>query len=93
MIATGIEHSVQDCVDVAFAHVGLDPADHVRIDERNLRPAEVDRLVGDASKAKAKLGWEPRTSFRELIELMVDADLDRLAEVAPTGAASRPARG
>jgi GDPmannose 4,6-dehydratase len=93
VIATGIEHSVQECVDVAFAHVELDPQEYVRLDPRELRPAEVDHLVGDASKARKKLEWEPRTSFKELIEMMVDADLERLAEEAPTGAASRPAPG
>jgi GDPmannose 4,6-dehydratase len=91
VIATGIEHSVRDCVDIAFAHAGLDPDDHVRIDPRHLRPAEVDHLVGDASKAREKLGWEPRTSFRELIEMMVDADLERLA-LAPEKAGARETR-
>jgi GDPmannose 4,6-dehydratase len=91
VIATGVEHSVQDCVDVAFAHAGLDPDEYVRVDPRFLRPAEVDHLVGDASKAKEQLGWEPRTSFRELVEMMVDADLERLAEPAPTGARPRRA--
>jgi GDPmannose 4,6-dehydratase len=93
VIATGVEHSVRDCVDVAFSHAGLEPDDYVRVDSRYLRPAEVDHLVGDASKAKEKLGWEPRTSFRELVEMMVDADLERLAEPAPTGARTRPAPG
>jgi GDPmannose 4,6-dehydratase len=93
VIATGMEHSVQECVDVAFAHAELDPQEYVRVDPRNLRPAEVDHLVGDASKARRQLGWAPRTSFKELIEMMVDADLERLAEEAPTGAASRPAPG
>ena len=79
VIATGVEHSVRDCVEVAFSHAGLDPDEYVRVDPCYLRPAEVDHLVGDASKAKEKLGWEPRTSFRELIEMMVDADLERLA--------------
>jgi GDPmannose 4,6-dehydratase len=79
VIATGVEHSVRDCVEIAFAHAGLDPDEHVRVDPRYLRPAEVDHLVGDASKAKEKLGWEPRTSFRALIEMMVEADLARLA--------------
>jgi GDPmannose 4,6-dehydratase len=78
VIATGEEHSVQEFVDIAFAHAGLDPAQHVRTDPEFLRPAEVDHLVGDASKARAHLGWEPRVSFRELTELMVDADLQRL---------------
>jgi GDPmannose 4,6-dehydratase len=80
VIATGVEHSVRDCVDIAFAHAGLDPGDHVRIDPRFLRPAEVDHLVGDASKAREKLGWEPRTPFRRLVEMMVDADVERLAQ-------------
>jgi GDPmannose 4,6-dehydratase len=79
VIATGIEHSVRDCAEIAFAHAGLDPDEHIRVDPRNLRPAEVDHLVGDASKARQQLGWEPRTSFRELIEMMVDADLERLS--------------
>jgi GDPmannose 4,6-dehydratase len=79
VIATGIEHSVRECVDIAFAHAGLDPDEHVRADPRFLRPAEVDHLVGDASRARQKLGWEPRTSFRQLIEMMVDADLERLS--------------
>ena len=93
VVATGEEHSVRDCVDIAFAHAGLDPDEHVRVDPRFLRPAEVDHLVGDASKAKEKLGWVPRTSFRELVEMMVDADLERLAETAPTGARARPVPG
>jgi GDPmannose 4,6-dehydratase len=87
VIATGVEHSIRECVEIAFAHVGLEPDDHVRVDPRHLRPAEVDHLVGDASKAKENLGWEPRTSFRELIEMMVDADLERLTRApAPAGA-------
>jgi GDPmannose 4,6-dehydratase len=93
VIATGIEHSVRECVEIAFAHAGLEPDDHVRVDPRYLRPAEVDHLVGDASKAKQELGWEPRTSFRELIEMMVDADLERLGEPAPTGGRTRPVPG
>ena len=67
VIATGETHSVRELVDVAFAHVGLDPGDHVKIDPRFLRPAEVEHLIGDASKAREKLGWEPRTSFAELV--------------------------
>jgi GDPmannose 4,6-dehydratase len=93
VIATGVEHSVRDCVEIAFAHAGLDPDEHVRIDPRFLRPAEVDHLVGDASKAREKLGWEPGTSFRELIEMMVDADLERLAEPASIAARTRPVPG
>ena len=79
VIATGESHSIQEFVDVAFARVGLDPAQHVVIDPEFLRPAEVDHLVGDASKAREKLGWEPRVSFQELVEMMVDADLERLS--------------
>jgi GDPmannose 4,6-dehydratase len=75
VIATGQAHSVRDCVNVAFDHVGLDPAKYVKTDEALMRPAEVDHLIGDYGKAKRVLGWEPRTSFEELIRLMVDADL------------------
>ena len=74
VIATGEGHSVQECVDIAFDQAGLDVADHVVIDESLKRPAEVDHLIGDYSKAKRDLGWEPRTSFEQLIRLMVDAD-------------------
>jgi GDPmannose 4,6-dehydratase len=80
VIATGVAHTVRDCVDIAFDQVGLDPRTYVKVDDKLKRPAEVDLLVGDASKAKRELGWEPRTSFEELIRLMVDADtklLDR----------------
>jgi len=79
VIATGVEHSVQTFVDLAFAHVGLDPAKHVVTDQEFVRPAEVDHLVGDASKARGELGWEPKVSFQELVEMMVDADLERLS--------------
>jgi GDPmannose 4,6-dehydratase len=84
VIATGQAHSVQELVDVAFAQVDLDPKEYVRIDERFMRPAEVDHLIGDYSKAKEKLGWEPRTSFQELVRLMVDADLELLRSGVPT---------
>ena len=83
VVATGEAHSVRELVDVAFAHVGLDPDDHVEIDPRFLRPAEVEHLIGDATKAREKLGWEPRTSFEELVRLMVDADLELLASGVP----------
>jgi GDPmannose 4,6-dehydratase len=78
VIATGQAHSVRDCVNVAFDHVDLDPGEHVKTDDALKRPAEVDHLIGDFSKAKRRLGWEPRTSFEELIRLMVDADLELL---------------
>jgi GDPmannose 4,6-dehydratase len=79
VIATGEEHSVRECVEIAFEHVGMDFDRHVIVDPAFLRPAEVDHLVGDASKARERLGWEPRVSFKELVEVMVDADLERLS--------------
>jgi GDPmannose 4,6-dehydratase len=87
VVATGEPHSVREFCELAFGHVGLDADQYVKSDPEFLRPAEVDRLVGDASKAREQLGWEPRHSFRDLVEMMVDADLDRLstAQVAPTG--------
>jgi len=87
VVATGEAHSIREFLDLAFARAGLDPGDHVRVDERFLRPAEVDHLVGDASKARAELGWEPEVTFRKLVELMVDADVERLARSAATGIA------
>jgi GDPmannose 4,6-dehydratase len=78
VIATGETHSVQELVEVAFAHVGLDWREHVTQDTQFMRPAEVDMLVGDASRARAKLGWEPQVRFRELVAMMVDADLELL---------------
>jgi len=83
VIATGEAHSVRELVDLAFDQVGLDPGGHVEIDPRFLRPAEVEHLIGDYSKAKEKLGWQPRTSFEELVRLMVDADLELLAAGVP----------
>jgi GDPmannose 4,6-dehydratase len=79
VIATGVAHSVRDCVEIAFDQAGLPIEDHVVIDESLKRPAEVDHLIGDYSKAKRDLGWEPRTSFEQLIRLMVDADLKLLS--------------
>jgi GDPmannose 4,6-dehydratase len=80
VIATGVEHSVRDFVQAAFEHVGLEPDPHVVIDPSLMRPAEVDHLVGDASSARAELGWEPRVSFAELVTLMVDADVARVGD-------------
>jgi GDPmannose 4,6-dehydratase len=74
VIATGISHSVRECLEIAFDQAGVEIADHVVLDDSLKRPAEVDHLIGDASKAKRDLGWKPRTSFEELIRLMVDAD-------------------
>jgi GDPmannose 4,6-dehydratase len=83
VVATGRTHSVRELVRVAFDHVGLDPKDAVRVDPRFLRPAEVEHLIGDASRAREVLGWEPRTSFEEMIRLMVDADLELLSSGVP----------
>jgi GDPmannose 4,6-dehydratase len=83
VIATGEAHSVRELVNVAFAHVELDPEEYVRIDERFLRPAEVEHLIGDPSKAREKLGWVPKTSFEDMVRLMVDSDLELLASGVP----------
>jgi GDPmannose 4,6-dehydratase len=83
VISTGKAHSVRDLVNVAFGHVDLDPDDYVKTDPSLLRPAEVEHLVGDSSKARDKLGWEPRTSFEDMIQMMVDADLELLASGVP----------
>jgi GDPmannose 4,6-dehydratase len=83
VVATGETHSVRELVDVAFEHAGLDPEQHVRTDPRFLRPAEIEHLVGDYTKAREKLGWEPRTGFQELVRLMVDADLELLERGVP----------
>jgi GDPmannose 4,6-dehydratase len=77
VIATGETHSVQELCEIAFARAGLRWQDHVSVDSTLVRPAEVDRLQGDAAKAKRVLGWQPRVTFRQLIEMMVDADLAR----------------
>ena len=74
VLATGETHSIRELLDVAFGHVELDWNDYVKIDERYFRPSEVDLLIGDYSKAKEKLGWEPTVKFEELIRMMVDHD-------------------
>jgi GDPmannose 4,6-dehydratase len=74
VIATGVTHSVRDCVAVAFDHAGLEVDAHVVIDPSLVRPAEVDHLIGDASKAEQLLGWTPQTDFETMIRMMVDAD-------------------
>ncbi|MEZ4588898.1 MAG: GDP-mannose 4,6-dehydratase [Gemmatimonadales bacterium] len=79
VIGTGETHSVRELVEIAFAHVGLDHREHVKTDPSFLRPAEVDLLVADPSKAKRVLGWEPTVDFASLVRMMVDADLERLA--------------
>ncbi|HWI95757.1 MAG TPA: GDP-mannose 4,6-dehydratase [Solirubrobacterales bacterium] len=78
VVATGEKHSVREALEVAFAHAGLDYEEHVEIDPRYFRPSEVDSLLGDPTKAREKLGWEPKVRFRELVELMVDADIAEL---------------
>jgi GDPmannose 4,6-dehydratase len=77
VLATGETHSVRELLDEAFGYAGLDWNDYVQIDERYFRPAEVDLLLGDASKAREKLGWEPSVRFEELVRIMVDHDRER----------------
>jgi GDPmannose 4,6-dehydratase len=79
VIATGIAHSVQDLVEIAFARAGLDWKKCVKLDPKLIRPAEVDHLIGDSSKAQKKLNWKPAVDFKALVEMMVDEDLKRLA--------------
>jgi len=86
VVATGETHAVREFCDVAFSHVGLNYEDHVKIDERFFRPAEVDLLVGDPSRAEAVLGWKPVTPFEDLVRLMVDEDIEALRH------AHRPSR-
>ena len=78
VIATGRTHSVRDFLKIAFDHVGLDYEDHVVQDPRFMRPADVDQLIGDSSKAREELGWEPTVSFEELVVMMVDSDMKLL---------------
>ena len=80
VVATGETHSVREFLEAAFAHAGLDWRKHVEIDPNYYRPTEVDLLVGDASKAKKQLGWEPKTKFNDLVKLMVDADLQMVKD-------------
>ena len=86
VIATGVTHSVQQLVEAAFGHAGLDWQKYVRVDSQFLRPAEVDHLIGDASKAKRVLGWEPTVSFEKLVSMMVDADIAAVIRIAQGGA-------
>ena len=76
VVATGVRHSVRDFCEFAFGRLGLNWRDWVKVDERYLRPAEVDILHGDARKARMHLGWEPRVGFEQLVEMMLDADLE-----------------
>ena len=84
VIATGETHSIRELLDEAFTHVGLDWNDYVEVDPRYQRPAEVELLLGDATKAREELGWEPRVTFRGLVQMMVDADLDEVGRDAAT---------
>jgi GDPmannose 4,6-dehydratase len=80
VIATGVAHSVGELVETVFTYLELPMDEHVIVDPKLLRPAEVDFLIGDASKARAQLGWQPTVAFKEMIHLMVDADLKRLSQ-------------
>jgi len=87
VIATGESHSVKELVEVAFRHAGLDWEQYVKLDPAFIRPAEVDHLIGDASKARRELGWTPAVDFHGLVEMMVDADVERWTERRASGVA------
>jgi GDPmannose 4,6-dehydratase len=89
VIATGESHSVRELVEVAFGRVGLDWKKYVQLDPKLIRPAEVDHLVGNASKARSALGWTPDVDFRGLIQMMVDADMERLSRPPHAGVETR----
>ena len=89
VIASGVSHSVRQLVETAFGHAGLDWQKYVRLDPAFLRPAEVDHLIGDSSKARRILGWEPQVNFAQLIAMMVDADLARLSGQAAKAGLAR----
>ena len=89
VIGTGTDHSVRDLVEIAFDHAGLDWKKHVTLDQRFLRPAEVDLLIGTPEKAKARLGWTPTVDFAGLVKMMVDADLARLGKAPEPARAAR----
>jgi len=89
VIATGETHSARELIEVAFGHVGLEWKKYVTLDQRFLRPAEVDLLIGSPEKAKAKLGWTPTVDFAGLVKMMVDADMNRLAKAPEPARAAR----
>jgi GDPmannose 4,6-dehydratase len=91
VIAMGVAHSVKDLINEAFSHVGLDWHTYVRTDARFIRPAEVDHLIGDSSKARRRLGWQPSVDFTALVHMMVDADVERLSS-APQPVTSATSR-
>jgi GDPmannose 4,6-dehydratase len=82
VISTGITHSVRELVETAFAHAGLDWNKHVKLDPKLIRPAEVEQLIGDNTKARKALGWAPTVDFTGLVKMMVDADIARVAAEA-----------
>jgi GDPmannose 4,6-dehydratase len=90
VIGSGQTHSVRELVELAFAHVGLDYQQYVVSDPRYYRPAEVDLLLADPSKARDELGWAPKVAFPELVAMMVDADLERLAAATLVAGARTP---
>jgi GDPmannose 4,6-dehydratase len=79
VVSSNETHSVKELVELAFGHAGLDWEQHVVIDEKFFRPAEVDLLIGDSTKARTQLGWEPKVDFQGLVTMMVDADIDLLS--------------
>ncbi len=83
VISTGVSHSVRDLIEIAFGRVGLDWQQYTRQDPAFLRPAEVDHLLGDSGKAERELGWKPQVDFKQLVEMMVDADLERVSARPP----------
>ena len=85
VISTGETHSVKEFLDLAFGYVNLDWQDYVEFDDRYLRPAEVELLIGDSTKAQQKLGWKPSVTFEQLVGLMVEADLKALGQTSPNG--------
>jgi GDPmannose 4,6-dehydratase len=90
VVATGETHSVKEFLDLAFGYVNLNWQDYIEFDQRYLRPAEVDLLIGDPAKAKQTLGWEPSVTFEQLVALMVEADLKALGLVPLNGNATQP---
>jgi GDPmannose 4,6-dehydratase len=87
VVGTGVVHSVRDLIEIAFGCLGLDPAEYVREDPKFMRPAEVDLLIADPTKAREQLGWQPTVDFEQLVKLMVDADLELLREGSPVSTA------
>jgi GDPmannose 4,6-dehydratase len=85
VISTNETHTVREFLDLAFGYVNLDWQEYVEFDERYLRPAEVDLLIGDSTKARTKLNWQPSVTFEQLVALMVEADLNALGLTSPNG--------